>query len=70
MARQFVDLATVAELLAIGIGSAYDLVRSGDLAAIQIGGRGQWRVELSALDDFVERRYSQTRSTRQDRPGH
>lgn len=67
MARQFVDLATVAELLAIGIGKAYDLVRSGELAAIQIGGRGQWRVELSALDDFLERRYSQTRVARQGR---
>ena len=61
MQRQFVDLATVAEMLAIGMGKAYDLVRSGELDAIQIGGRGQWRIELSALDAFVERSYTRTR---------
>lgn len=63
MQRRFIDLATVAELLAIGIGKAYDLVRSGELPAIQIGGRGQWRVELAALDAFVERSYVRTRQT-------
>ncbi|HET6752778.1 MAG TPA: helix-turn-helix domain-containing protein, partial [Jiangellaceae bacterium] len=37
------------------------LVRSGDLPAIKIGGRGQWRVEASVLEEYIERMYAQTR---------
>jgi len=42
----------VAETLNISASQTYALVRSGDLPAIKIGGRGQWRVESSALEDF------------------
>lgn len=61
MQRRFVDLATVADILAISIGKAYDLVRSGELAALQIGGRRQWRVEVVALDIYIERQLAMTR---------
>lgn len=37
------------------------LVRTGDLQAIQVGGRGQWRIEESWLDEFVERQRAVTR---------
>jgi hypothetical protein len=36
-------------------------VRSGELPAIKIGGRGQWRVEESVLDEYIARMYEQTR---------
>ena len=60
--KRFIDLATVADVLAISVGKAYDLVRSGDLPAIQLGGRRQWRVETSVLDAFIARQYEQTRA--------
>ena len=36
------------------------LVRSGELPGIKIGGRGQWRVESTALEDFIAQQYRQT----------
>jgi excisionase family DNA binding protein len=58
---RFLTLADVAETLNISAAQTYALVRSGDLPAIKIGGRGQWRVESSALEEFIERKYVQTR---------
>ena len=58
---RFLQLADVAEVLNISAAQAYALVRSGELPAIKIGGRGQWRVEASALEDYIQRMYAQTR---------
>ena len=60
MAKRFVPLSEVAETLDISAAQAYALVRSGELPAIKVGGRGQWRVELTELDAYIERMYSQT----------
>ncbi len=62
MASRFLTLADVAETLNISASQTYALVRSGELPAIKVGGRGQWRVEVSALEDYIERMYDQTRS--------
>ena len=51
--RRFLQLADVAEVLNISAAQAYALVRSGDLPAIKIGGRGQWRVEASVLEEYI-----------------
>ena len=61
MAPRFLTLADVAETLNISAAPTYALVRSGDLPAIKIGGRGQWRVEATALEEFIARKYVQTR---------
>ena len=61
MTPRFLTLADVAETLNISAAQTYALVRSGDLPAIKIGGRGQWRVEASALEEFIARKYAQTR---------
>ena len=61
MAPRFVPLADVAETLSISAAQAYALVRSGELPAIQVGGRGQWRVELTKLEEYIERKYAETR---------
>lgn len=61
MASRFLTLADVAETLNISAAQTYALVRSGDLPAIKIGGRGQWRVEATALEEFIARKYVQTR---------
>lgn len=61
MARRFLTLADVTEVLNISAAQAYALVRSGDLPAIQVGGRGQWRIEESELDAYIEREYERVR---------
>jgi excisionase family DNA binding protein len=60
-ADRFLTLADVAELLNISDSQTYALVRSGDLEAIKIGGRGQWRVEREKLEGYISRMYDQTR---------
>lgn len=58
---RFLQLADVAEVLNISAAQAYALVRRGDLPAIKIGGRGQWRVEASELEAYIARMYDDTR---------
>ncbi|MFT4468357.1 helix-turn-helix domain-containing protein [Arthrobacter sulfonylureivorans] len=58
---RFLTLADVAEELQISSSQTYALVRSGELPAIQIGGRGQWRVEQVVLDQYIQDKYAQTR---------
>lgn len=55
---KFVPLEYVMEELSISKPQAYALVRSGDLRAIQVGGRGQWRVALVEIEAYIERMYS------------
>lgn len=62
MAPRFLTLADVTEVLNISAAQAYALVRSGELPAIQIGGRLQWRVESAELERYIERMYAQTRA--------
>lgn len=61
MPRKFVPLTEVSEVLNVSAAQAYALVRSGELPAIKVGGRGQWRVEVDELDAYIERMYAQTR---------
>ncbi|MDI3241198.1 helix-turn-helix domain-containing protein [Arthrobacter sp. AL08] len=56
---RFLTLADVAEQLQINATAAYSLVRSGELKAIQVGGRGQWRVEEKMLEQYIEERYAE-----------
>ncbi|MET1153131.1 helix-turn-helix domain-containing protein [Arthrobacter sp.] len=58
---RFLTLADVAEELQISSSQTYALVRSGELPAIQIGGRGQWRVEQVVLDQYIQDKYAETR---------
>ena len=62
MAKRFIPLTEVSEILDISAAQAYALVRSGELPAIKVGGRGQWRVEITELDSYIERMYSQTKA--------
>lgn len=61
MASRFLTLADVQEVLNISSPQAYALVRSGELPAIQVGGRGQWRVESVELENYIARQYQATR---------
>ncbi|KQT89352.1 transcriptional regulator [Marmoricola sp. Leaf446] len=56
---RFLQLADVAEILNISGAQVYALVRRQDLKAIKIGGRGQWRVEASELEAYIQRAYAE-----------
>ena len=59
--QRFLQLTEVSEVLNISAAQAYALVRSGELPAIKVGGRGQWRVETTELENYIQRMYSETR---------
>ena len=61
VSSRFLTLADVAETLNISASQAYALVRSGELPAIKVGGRGQWRVETAELEQYIQRMYAQTK---------
>ncbi len=61
---RFLSVADTAEILNISVTSAYALVRSGELPAIRIGAGGQWRIESSAIDAYVDARYEEERRIR------
>lgn len=58
---RFLTLTDVAEELNVSMSQARAMVRSGELPAIQVGGRGQWRVEQSVLEEFISDQYAATR---------
>lgn len=60
MSPRFLTLADVAETLNISAAQTYALVRSGELRAIKVGGRGQWRVEATELEKYIAAAYEQT----------
>ncbi len=35
-------------------------MRTGDLRAIKVGGRGQWRVEKAEIEAYIQRMYERT----------
>ena len=58
---RFLTLADVADVLNISASQAYALVRSGELAAIKVGGSGHWRVERDQLEGYIAGKYEETR---------
>lgn len=65
---RFLTLADVAEVLNTSTAQVYALVRRKELPAIKIGGRGQYRVESTKLEEFIERSYADTRVYLDDHP--
>lgn len=63
---RFLTLSDVAEELKISSSQMYALVRSGELPAIQIGGRNQWRVEQTVLDQYIQDKYAESRQQIED----
>lgn len=61
MASKFMTIADVAETLNVSTAQVRSLIHSGTLAAIQVGGRGQWRIEESVLEQYIEDGYAATR---------
>lgn len=57
---RFLLLSDVAAELNVSDSQVYHLVRSGELPAIKIGGRGQWRVERTRLEEYIQQKYEET----------
>ncbi len=57
---RFLTLDDVAAYLNVSVPQVYALVRSGQLPAIKIGGRGIWRVDRDELEAYIERLYRET----------
>jgi len=53
-------MSDVAEELSVSMSQVYHMVRSGELPAIKVGGRGQWRIERAKLEEYIERKYQET----------
>jgi excisionase family DNA binding protein len=60
MEGRFLQLSDVATELNVSDSQVYHMVRSGELPAIKVGGRGQWRVERSKLEEYIEQKYAET----------
>ena len=54
LAPRYLTLDDVAAYLSTSVPQVYALVRSGELPAIKLGGRGVWRVDRAKLDDYLD----------------
>lgn len=61
MPPRFLTLADVAKTLNLTMSAARALVTSGELPAIQVGGKKVWRVEASALEKYIDDQYARAR---------
>jgi excisionase family DNA binding protein len=57
---RFYTLEDVATILNVRVAQVYALVRSGELPAVKLGGRGVWRVDRLQLEEYIERMHEQT----------
>ncbi|WDF35134.1 helix-turn-helix domain-containing protein (plasmid) [Arthrobacter agilis] len=59
---RFLTLQQVGEELNVQRTTVMGLIRTGELPAIQIGGRGQWRIERTKLEDYITTAYERARA--------
>jgi len=63
---RFLTPADAAEVLNTSVVQIMALIRRGEIRAIQIGGRGQWRIEASELEAYIQRMYDEADARRSD----
>ena len=68
MEPRFLLMSDVAEQLNVSMSQVYHMVRSGELPAIKVGGRGQWRIERSKLEEYIQRKYEETAAWVRENP--
>jgi excisionase family DNA binding protein len=57
---RLLTLEDVATYLSVSVAQVYALVRSGELPAVKLGGRGVWRVDKRELDAYIDRLHERT----------
>jgi excisionase family DNA binding protein len=65
---RFFTLEDVATYLNVSVPQVYSLVRSRELPAVKIGGRGVWRVDRKQLDAYIRRLHEETDEWAKDHP--
>ncbi len=68
MEGRFLLLSDVAAELNVSDSQVYHMVRSGELPAIKVGGRGQWRVERARLEEYIQGKYAETATWVRENP--
>jgi excisionase family DNA binding protein len=68
MPARFLQMSDVADELSVTLSQVYHMVRSGELPAIKVGGRGQWRIERAKLEEYIARKYDETADWVRDNP--
>lgn len=62
MAARFLTIDDLCEILVIEKPQAYALLRRGEIRGMKLGGRGEWRIEASELESFIQRSFEQTQA--------
>ncbi len=62
MPARFLTIDDLCEILVIEKPQAYALLRRGEIRGMKLGGRGEWRIEASELEAYIERSYEQTQA--------
>lgn len=57
---RFLTLVQVADELNVKQSLVQGLIRTGELRAFQVGGRGMWRVGRQDVEDYIDRSYRRT----------
>jgi excisionase family DNA binding protein len=65
---RFLTPRDVGTLLNVSESQVYALMRSGDLPAIKIGGRGVWRVDRRRLETWLDELHDRTAEWVRDNP--
>jgi len=58
---RFLTIGDASEILNISSDEVLDLVRSTELPAIRVGSPRRWRIERTALEDFIAAKYEEAR---------
>jgi len=61
-------IANVATYLSVSEAQVYALVRSGELPAVKLGGRGVWRIDRHKLEEYIERLHEETKAWTKQHP--
>lgn len=65
---RFLTMSDVANILNVAPAQVYALVRSGELPAIKIGARGQWRIETTVVEEYIANMYERTQDFVKNNP--
>lgn len=61
MATRFLTLTDIAEILNLTPSASRALVTSGEIPAIQVGGKRAWRIDEKELEKYIENQYAAVR---------
>lgn len=57
---RFLTLAQVADELNVKQSLVQGLIRTGEMRAFQVGGRGMWRIGRQDVEDYIDQAYRRT----------